>query len=1010
MVNCVPLVLTIKGRRVKIRRFGFGLGLFFVALFLWGSVWASQVVATESIEDIPFAEVDGRALLLDLHLPTNKNPALVVYIHGGGWKGGSKASCHVKWLTEYGFAVASISYRLTDEAIFPAQIHDCKGAIRWLRANAGEYGFSVDRIAVTGTSAGGHLSALVGTSGGVKSLEGEVGGNLEYSSRADAVVDFYGPTDFALRAITQPHRANEEGSVVYRLLGGGADQKTEMAKWASPVTHVSSDDPPFLVLHGDRDRTVLLDQSERMREAYLAAELPLELMVLKDAGHGGSPFFTGDSRTKVVSFLRQHLEVNNASADHSSVGRLERASPESQGVDSGKMLEFVNQLDEVVEEIHSLMVLRNGKVITEAWWDPLSPDQSHILWSLSKSFTSVAVGMAIDEGALAIADPVIKFFGQDELPETVSENLQKMTVRDLLTMSTGHSTEPWATGDEPWTKSFLASPVDELPGTRFRYSTPATYMLSAIIQKTTGQKLRDFLLPRLFKPLGIDPPQWDESPEGISFGGFGLYLKTEDIAKFGQLLLNEGAWNGKQILPKSWVKEATGFQIDNNQGQESSDWQQGYGYQFWRCRHDAFRGDGKDGQFCIVMPKDDMVVVMTAKNGNMQRQLEVVWEYLLPAIEQGSLPENPEKLEELSGRVDSLRLSNVMLQRPRYVDEPHRVEHSPERRAFQGIPSLAVTRKGRLWANWYAGVNPMEDEHNYVVLSTSSDGGNSWSEVLAIDPDGTGPVRAFDPELWLDPTGRLWVFWAQAIGHDGAKAGVWAIRTDDPESDNPSWSAPRRLCDGIMMCKPTVLETGEWVLPVSTWRTTDGSAKMVISNSLGLLWETRGACNVPSNVRAFDEHLITERADGSLWLLARTRYGIGESVSVDRGKTWPDLSPSQIMHPSARFFIQRLQSGNLLLAKHGAIDKKTGRSHLTAFLSTDDGASWSSGLLLDERSGVSYPDGQQDSTGLIHLIYDHSRTGDREILMAEFREADILAGRPVSSDCVLRRRVSKAGR
>jgi hypothetical protein len=205
-----------------------------------------------------------------------------------------------------------------------------------------------------------------------------------------------------------------------------------------------------------------------------------------------------------------------------------------------------------------------------------------------------------------------------------------------------------------------------------------------------------------------------------------------------------------------------------------------------------------------------------------------------------------------------------------------------------------------------------------------------------------------------------------------------------------------------------VLSTGEWVLPASTWRATDSSARMIVSTDLGRTWSLRGACNVPPDVRAFDEHIIVERNDRSLWLLARTKYGIGQSVSTDRGASWPDLDPSAIAHPSARFLVRRLQSGNLLLVKHGSIDQRTGRSHLTAFVSSDDGKTWTGGLLLDERNGVSYPDGQQTDDGLIRVIYDFSRTGSRHILMAAFREEDVAAGKPVSGAVRLRQLVSDA--
>ena len=345
---------------------------------------------------------------------------------------------------------------------------------------------------------------------------------------------------------------------------------------------------------------------------------------------------------------------------------------------------------------------------------------------------------------------------------------------------------------------------------------------------------------------------------------------------------------------------------------------------------------------------------------------------------------------------------------PTHVGPPRLPEHAPTNRAFQGIPSMAVSPGGRLWADWYAGTTAGEDHNNYVVVSTSGDEGRSWKEVLVIDPDGGGPVRAFDPELWLAPDGRLFVFWAQADGHEGTVAGVWCVHTDNPDVEQPQWSKPRRLTDGIMMCKPVVLSSGEWVLPASTWRKTDASAKMIISTDQGKTWSLRGACNVPADVRAFDEHIITERRDGSLWLLARTRYGIGESVSTDRGATWPELKRSTIPHPSARFFVRRLASGKLLLVKHGRIDQRSGRSHLTAYVSADDGKTWTGGLLLDGRIGVSYPDGQQTKDGLIRIIYDFSRTGMRHVLMATFREEDVVAGKPTSDDIRLRRLVSEA--
>lgn len=329
---------------------------------------------------------------------------------------------------------------------------------------------------------------------------------------------------------------------------------------------------------------------------------------------------------------------------------------------------------------------------------------------------------------------------------------------------------------------------------------------------------------------------------------------------------------------------------------------------------------------------------------------------------------------------------------PEVIVLPEKKEvHAPKNRKFTGIPSLAVTGGGTMWAVWYSGTTPGEDGNNYVVVSKSSDGGDNWKEVLIVDPDGSGPVRAFDPEIWVDPGGRLWVFWSQAVGHDGTVAGVWAMTTKDGDKKIQKWSKPRRLTDGIMMCKPTVLSDGIWLLPASTWRLTDNSARVVVSTDRGQTWQVRGAANVPEKDRAFDEHMIVERKDGSLWMLIRTGYGIGESTSGDKGKTWNPVVPSNIMHPSARFFIRRLKSGNLLLVKHGPVDMKTGRSHLMAFISADDGRTWSHGLLLDQREGVSYPDGQQTGDGIIHIIYDYNRTTDQNIFIVGFTENDVLS-------------------
>jgi hypothetical protein len=294
-----------------------------------------------------------------------------------------------------------------------------------------------------------------------------------------------------------------------------------------------------------------------------------------------------------------------------------------------------------------------------------------------------------------------------------------------------------------------------------------------------------------------------------------------------------------------------------------------------------------------------------------------------------------------------------------------------------------------------------------VVLSTSGDGGKTWKELLTVDPDGDGPRRTFDPEVWVSPDGKLrWLWCDRTMPYNNVDTdALWMIVLDDPTSENTSWHQPVYVAQGVMMCKPIVLSSGEWALPVCTWYS-DQSSKMVVSEDQGKTWTVRGGANMPKEDRLFDEHMFVERKDGSIWCLSRTKSGLREASSTDRGKTWSPLEPSSIKHPSARFFVTRLLSGNLLLVKHGPIAEKTGRSHLTAFLSKDNGQTWEGGLMLDERSGVSYPDGQQTADGTIYLTYDFDRTHARNILFATFREEDVAAGKPVSSAVRLRQLVS----
>lgn len=342
--------------------------------------------------------------------------------------------------------------------------------------------------------------------------------------------------------------------------------------------------------------------------------------------------------------------------------QLTRSTPEAEGISSQAILDFIAAAESKVEALHSMMLLRHGRVVAQGWWAPYRPERPHMLFSLSKSFTSTAIGFAVAEGRLSISDRIVDFF-PDDVPSEVSDHLAQMQIRHLLTMTTGHDkdTTSYMMRDPEgnWAKAFLARPVIYRPGSYFLYNTGATYMLSAIIQKITGTTLLEYLRPRLFEPLGITDATWETCPRGINTGGFGLSVRTEDIARFGQFYLQEGVWAGQQLLPSSWIREATASQVSNAPN-ENPDWGQGYGYQFWRCRHNAYRGDGAFGQFCLILPDQDAVLAITAGTGNMQDVLDLVWEHLLPAMGPHPLHQDPALVSKLMSRLADLQLTPVI--------------------------------------------------------------------------------------------------------------------------------------------------------------------------------------------------------------------------------------------------------------------------------------------------------------------------------------------------------------
>lgn len=255
---------------------------------------------------LTYAVVDGQELCLDLYLPFWKTKCpLAIYFHGGGWSTGSYQESGVSWLTGHGFAVASVQYRLSGEAKFPAQVHDAKGAIRWLRAHGDEFGFDGERISVVGVSSGGHIAMMAGLAS--KKWEGTVGGNLKIPSHVDSIVNYFGASDFILRSQTQPSATEPPGSVVHKLLGAPVTGNEKLAKDASPAFHVDEDSPPLFVIHGAQDPQVKVDQAYRISEKYQELGCELEIKIFAEGGHGGAEFFNREMRSQVSYFLTKHL-------------------------------------------------------------------------------------------------------------------------------------------------------------------------------------------------------------------------------------------------------------------------------------------------------------------------------------------------------------------------------------------------------------------------------------------------------------------------------------------------------------------------------------------------------------------------------------------------------------------------------------------------------------------------------------------------------------------------------
>ncbi|WP_432564730.1 serine hydrolase domain-containing protein [Kineococcus sp. SYSU DK003] len=342
---------------------------------------------------------------------------------------------------------------------------------------------------------------------------------------------------------------------------------------------------------------------------------------------------------------------------------LQRSTPSAQGVDARGIAAFVDALERLPGvEPHSLQVLRHGAVVAQGWWAPYGPDRAHLLYSLSKSFTSTALGFAVAEGLVDLDATVLSYFPELDADVT-DERSRRILVRHVAAMASGHREETLGraaqdpSGDV--VRGFLRLPPEAEPGTSFCYNQPCTYSVAAIVQRQSGQGLLEYLRPRLFEPLGLDVETsgWIRDAQGREIGFSGFHAPTEFIARLGQLYLRQGVWNGEQLLPRDWVAEATRSHVENAHAHENVDWQQGYGFQFWMARH-GYRGDGAYGQFCVVLPEQDTVVAITSQSPDMQAVLDAAWEHLLPAVSDPQLPADAAAHDEaLARRLSALELA-----------------------------------------------------------------------------------------------------------------------------------------------------------------------------------------------------------------------------------------------------------------------------------------------------------------------------------------------------------------
>jgi CubicO group peptidase (beta-lactamase class C family) len=397
---------------------------------------------------------------------------------------------------------------------------------------------------------------------------------------------------------------------------------------------------------------------------------------------------------------------------------LPASPPAAQGVDARGVQAFLDAIETAPNiEPHGLMVLRHGQLVASGWWAPYTPDRLQLLYSLSKSFTSTAAGFAVAEGLVRLDDPVVSYFPEFEA-EITDRRSRAMLVRHVASMASGHVDETLdraaAIDPDEIVRGFLLLPPDRDPGTVFAYNQPATYTLAAIVQKVTGQTLTDYLRPRLFEPLGIGEVAWLQDPPGRDLGFSGLHATTDAIARLGLLYLQDGVWDGKRLLPASWVAEATRSHV-SNAGEDNPDWQQGYGFQFWMSRH-GYRGDGAYGQYCVILPEHDAVIAMTSATVVMQEVLDAIWDLLLPAFGPVPLDGREDEDAALAERLARLELPPAA-GNPAPLTDPEawsRTEFVPEGGVCTDQPALTA-----------------------VTVTSGSDDGDGGGWTISLAEDGT---------------------------------------------------------------------------------------------------------------------------------------------------------------------------------------------------------------------------------------------------------------------------------